>query len=194
MAQVKKADVRDAILESAFALFSRKGYAQTTISEIASDAGHSTSNIYVYFPSKLDILWAVMSPWLEDQFTQLEQEISSIAEPQARIERMLVVLWHDIPAMENKLAANLLQALALSEPQDNYSSDLLLRLEKRLSQMLFEALPAERRKILDDQDALAHLIMMAFDGFVLGTRLKRRSARLDPVVALVTGFLLGETA
>jgi len=192
MAQVKKEDVRDAILESAFALFSLKGYAQTTISEIAAEAGHSTSNIYVYFPSKLDILWAVMSPWLEAQFKALEDEIDTIVSPRARVERLLEALWSEIPAADNNLAVNLLQGLALSEPQDNYSRELLLRLERRLSEMLYRALPEERRVLLGDRDAFAHLVMMAFDGFVLCARLKGRSARLEPVVALVTGFLLGE--
>ena len=192
MAQVKKVDVRDAIVDSAFELFSRKGYAKTAISEIAAEAGHSTSNIYVYFPSKLDVLWAVMSPWLEQQFQKLEAEIEAIASPRAKIERIFVGLWHEIPAADNNLAANLLQGLALSEPEDNYSRELLLKLERRLSEMLYRMLPAERQGLLGDRDAFAHLAMMAFDGFVLSARLKGRSARLEPVVALVTDFLLGK--
>jgi len=39
MAQVKKSEVRDAILAAAFDLFSEKDYARTTIAEIARCAG-----------------------------------------------------------------------------------------------------------------------------------------------------------
>ena len=41
MAQVKKPAVRDAILKSAFHLFSRRGYQGTTLSQIAAGAGVS---------------------------------------------------------------------------------------------------------------------------------------------------------
>ena len=193
MVQVKKADVRDAILDSAITLFSRKGYAKTTISEIAADAGHSTSNIYVYFPSKLDVLWAVMSPWLEERFTALEQEIDRIETPRARVEHMLRALWHDIPTTDNNLAANLLQGLALSEPEDNYNRDLLFRLERRLSAMLLRVLPPERRTVLGQRDAFAHLLMMAFDGFVLGARVHGPSARMDAIVDVTADILLGDS-
>ena len=47
MAQVKKPAVRDAILKSAFRLFSHRGYEGTTLSQIAAGAGVSTANVYV---------------------------------------------------------------------------------------------------------------------------------------------------
>ena len=56
MAQQKKAAVREAILEGAFQLFSRHGYAATTLAAIARSAKVSQGNIYIYFGSKLEIL------------------------------------------------------------------------------------------------------------------------------------------
>ena len=38
---------------------------------IARTAGISTANVYVYFESKLDILFAVYTPWLEDRLDRL---------------------------------------------------------------------------------------------------------------------------
>ena len=70
--QVKKSEVRDAILGSAFMLFSEQGYAQTTQAQIARRAGLAASSLYVYFDSKLDILFAVYRPWLMQRFDELE--------------------------------------------------------------------------------------------------------------------------
>jgi len=194
MAQVKKAEVRDAILNAAFELFSEKDYARTSVAEIARRAGLSQSNIYVYFGSKLDILWAVMSPWLFRQFELLDLELAKIAEPRSRLERLLTAMWGDIPTADSNLAMNLVQGLSMSEPSDNYSRDLLRFLEARLTQTLSSCLPEKRRAALGQDDAFAHLAFMAFDGFVLGARLKGRSERLPQIVRMTTDLLLGEFA
>jgi AcrR family transcriptional regulator len=192
MAQVKKPEVRDAILQAAFELFAEKDYARTGVAEIARRAGLSQSNIYVYFGSKLDILWAVMSPWLFRQFELLDLELARIPEPRARLERLLTAMWGDIPAADNNLAVNLVQGLALCEPGDNYSRDLLRFLEGRLTRTLADCLPEDRRDLLGQDDAFAHLAFMAFDGFVLGARLKGRSDRLPRIVRLTADMLMGQ--
>ena len=45
MAQVKKEEVRHAILQASFASFSEQGYSDTTIPAIARRAGFSTANV-----------------------------------------------------------------------------------------------------------------------------------------------------
>ena len=71
MAQVKKPEVEAAILEGAYDLFLRKGYSATSLAEIAASASISTSNIYVYFPSKLKVLFALYDPWLRERVERL---------------------------------------------------------------------------------------------------------------------------
>lgn len=190
MVQVKKADVREAILASAFQLFSEKDYASTSLSQIANQAGASTSNLYSYFPSKLDLLWAVLRPWLFRQIDQLEMELQGIQDGRERVERILYVLWGEIPAADNNLAINLVQGIALSKPEDNYSRDLLLYLEQRLTAMLHNSLPQNRQGLLGENDAFSHLAFMAFDGFVLTTRVKGRSKRLTEIVRITTDLLM----
>ena len=60
MVQRKKAGIREAILEVAFDLFSEQGYSDTSIPAIARGAGISTANVYVYFTSKIDILFTFL--------------------------------------------------------------------------------------------------------------------------------------
>ena len=59
MAQTKKKEVRRAILDAAYKVIAERGYADASISEIARLANVSPANVYVYFRSKLDILFAI---------------------------------------------------------------------------------------------------------------------------------------
>ena len=58
MAQVKKPQARTAILDAALRLFRRQSYHATTLAQVAREAGMSSATLYVYFNSKLDILYA----------------------------------------------------------------------------------------------------------------------------------------
>ncbi len=84
MAQVKKAEVREAILEAAFKLFCERGFNDSTVNQIASEAGSSTANVYSYFNSKLDILYSIYDPWLRERLDQTEAELATIADPRER--------------------------------------------------------------------------------------------------------------
>jgi AcrR family transcriptional regulator len=189
LAQIKKVEVRQAIIDSAFRNFAERSYARTSLARIARDAGISTSNIYVYFASKLEILQAIFAPWLLDRIDALEAELEGIDRPRDRLRRVLEVLWDEIPAADGAFALNLMQGLILARPKDRYSRDLLRRLEARVTAMLTRCLPEERHGLLR-QDALAHLAFMAFDGFVANQRIHGRSRRMDAIIELVADLLL----
>lgn len=113
MAQHKKPAVRDAILGSAFRLFAAQGYASTTLSDIAKDAGISPGNVYIYFASKLEILYAAYDPWLRARVERLEGELVAIVSPRKRLTRLLIAPWRDIPAEENGFLNNIMQAISV---------------------------------------------------------------------------------
>lgn len=191
MAQVKKAAVRDAILASALAQFAERSYAGTTLADIAAGAGVATSNIYVYFGSKLDVLFAVYQPWLVERLDRLQDELAAVEDPRARLGRILLALWRDIPADGNGFAHNLMQAISSLAPEDRYSRELLLLAEQRVSALLRDCLPPSRHALVEG-DRLAHLLFMAFDGFVINQRLNGPSRRVEAIVDMVAGLLLPE--
>ena len=92
MVQRKKDDVRDAILSAAFHLFTEKGYSETTVPAIARRAGISTANVYVYFGSKMQILFTLFTPWLEDRLAKLDKSLSRISDPKLRLKKLLLAL------------------------------------------------------------------------------------------------------
>lgn len=191
MAQVKKEEVREAILDSAFALFRDQGYAGTTQAQIAARAGVTPSNLYVYFGSKLDILFAIYRPWLMARLDGLERRLAAIPDARARLETLIYAIWRDIPAEDNGFAFNLMQAISNLGPHDRYSRNLLDDCEARISAMLRGCLPPGRAALADGRHLLAHLLFMAQDGLVINRNIKGPSPRLDDMVAATCDLLHG---
>jgi len=190
MAQVKKTEVRQALLDSAFRLFSRKGYEYTTLAQIASEAGVSTANVYVYFKSKLEMLFAIYDPWLRQRIIVLEEKSSRVPDPRRRLKLMLRTLWQDLPAEHNGFANNVIQAISGTTSVDGYRPTLLQWVEARIAAMIHDAIPAERRRVLSSS-RIAHVLMMAFDGFVINHHLNPGAACTDGTVNAMVTFLLG---
>lgn len=60
MAQYKKEETQNLIIQSAEKLFSERGYHNTTISDIAKETGISVGNVYRYYKGKEQILEEVL--------------------------------------------------------------------------------------------------------------------------------------
>jgi AcrR family transcriptional regulator len=71
MPQVLKPEVRDRILRAALAAFARSGFAATTMSEIARDAGMAVANLYRYYPGKEELFAAAIPEETVARFEQL---------------------------------------------------------------------------------------------------------------------------
>ena len=70
---------RKQILDAALAVFSRKGYGEATIPDIAQEAGVAVGTMYNYYESKRDLLVSlvhnyVLTEPLKELFEQLAQE------------------------------------------------------------------------------------------------------------------------
>lgn len=193
MVQIKKDDVRARILESARHELEKRGYAATTMRSIARRAGTSPSNVYVYFPSKLALLFAIYGPWLKDQITELERESAKIRDPRRRLRKIVASLWEVFPSAENGFGNTFVEGLAVSGRDGRYSRDLLLWAEGRIAGLIASCLPEHRAAVLGNT-ALAHILFMAFDGFAVNYVLAGPSRRLDHCIDMMTDLILGEAA
>ena len=194
MVQRKKPQVREAILAAAFRLFSRRGYAATMVADIAREAGVSPGNVYIYFHSKLEILYAIYDPWLRARIDALERQLTTVRSPRMRLRQLLIALWREIPAEENGFLNNIMQAISASNPSEGYRTTLVRWLETRVAAMMNDALPASRRRRFA-KVRLAHVLIMAFDGFAIDYHLHPRRRTIDDrTIDLLTEMLLGERA
>ena len=170
MVQVKKQEIRQAILDTAYELFSERGYQNTTLQDITDFAGVGVSSLYSYFPSKLHLFYAVFEPWYKSAFERLERRVLRLKTPEQRLRAILVGLWQDIPSANIGLTNSLMEALASADPQQEKPVPLLRWAEARLTQLLKTALANYGAEQLDC-DALATMFIMAYDGFVINRRL-----------------------
>jgi AcrR family transcriptional regulator len=192
MVQVKKEQVRQAILAVAWRLFSRRTYQRTTLGEIAREAGISSANLYVYFDSKLDILYAVYEPWMRERLKRLEAQVAEVDRPFDRIRLILRALWKDIPAEENGFVNNIVQAISTVAEGEQYRSELLDWVEQKIGNMIRDALPSSRRRIVDHA-RIAHILMMALDGYSIHYHINPRRAADEAMIEQMARLLIGRT-
>jgi len=83
-----RAKSRDAIMQSALELFTRKGYHGTSVSMIAKNAGVSTGLMYNYFGSKLELLEAIVQHGIGIISSEMS-DIDSISDPRKQITAMV---------------------------------------------------------------------------------------------------------
>jgi AcrR family transcriptional regulator len=94
-ASVTQPNVRDKILNVAESLFRERGYAGTTIADIASACEMSPANVYRFFESKASLCEAITGVVLK-RIEDMIQGIVSESRPASERLRLLVVKCHAI--------------------------------------------------------------------------------------------------
>ena len=87
------------IVLAANQLFYRKGFSQTSFSDVVNEADVPRGNIYYYFKSKEEILKAVIRYRLDTIAGMLAEWDKSIKEPSKRLERFVRIMYDGTPAL-----------------------------------------------------------------------------------------------
>ncbi len=99
-AEKKRSDKRERILDGALKAFARKGFYNTKVSEIASEAGVADGTIYLYFKNKDDLLISLFEDRMEWIIDRLTTELKALGgDPVAKFRRMVTI--HCRLAVEN---------------------------------------------------------------------------------------------
>ncbi|ASR35057.1 hypothetical protein BAY61_08770 [Prauserella marina] len=139
----KKQQTRAALFEAAMRLFQEKGYANTTVAEIAAEAGVSTKTLFNYFSGKEDVLFAHRMRRIDTLEDAFRARLADDAPPQAlRLIALDLLDWLS-SGEEPRGEVNLAQAkLIMSVPElRGRSQALLYEAENRLASVLHEAAP-----------------------------------------------------
>jgi AcrR family transcriptional regulator len=190
MVQLKKEKLRQSILDAAYDLFRRQGYTQTTLRQIAQKAGTSLANVYVYFNSKYEIIFTIYDPWMTAKINELESTASKIKDPHQRLRHIIFTLWRDIPAANHGFARNIMQALSTANDEKTYDPTMVRWIEDKVTKLICDSLPPHRRALAHN-GALAHVMVMALDGFFINQRLNPKAACNKAVVDVMCSILLG---
>ncbi|MHB1348903.1 MAG: TetR/AcrR family transcriptional regulator [Desulfobulbaceae bacterium] len=85
----KKKQTRAAILKAAVKLFSRQGYEQTSIDQLARAAGIGKGTVYSYFQTKSEIFLA----FCEEQLEFINRELAARSNPEAPLLQQLLTFF-----------------------------------------------------------------------------------------------------
>lgn len=157
---------RDQILAGARACFLRKGFHAATTAEIAAEARVSVANLYQYFPTKNDLIHALVEEDLEQDLAivRMVDEARTIREG---LELTTALIATD-PVL---LQQTQLRLEILAEASRNPSiSEVVQRADRRMVSAMASLIRRRREAgevVADlDPEVAAHLILALFDGLI----------------------------
>lgn len=168
------AERRAQIIQAAVACFSRQGYNNTTMDDIAAESGLSKGSLYWYFDSKTDLFRSVVTSFFENYFgdealAQLEQIPTATGKLRA-MARGLVELWKEAEGFFNLFV----EFWASSEYREQAASlwlDLLMEYHHTAVEIIEEG--AERGELKPvDAESLVWAVMAAYDGLAAYATMK----------------------
>lgn len=185
------ANTRDRLLDAATALFWEKGYGSTSIADVLQRAGANSGSLYHFFPTKQDLLVAVLDRYVDGiRPMLLEPAWAGVADPLDRIFALLgeyrrflvetdcfygcpigslaLELHEPDPPVRERLAANFGNWVAAIEDCLEAAGDRL---------------PADL-----DRGALAQFVLTTMEGGVMQARTHRSLAPYDASVSQLRSY------
>lgn len=80
-----------AIMDSAAAIFAREGYPAAKMQDVAKACGATKSMLYHYYPTKDDLLFAMLQEHLGRLIAAMEEALGSKASPRERLQSLIEV-------------------------------------------------------------------------------------------------------
>lgn len=108
MAEAEKSsratEKRERILEGALRAFAKKGFYNTKVSEIATEAGVADGTIYLYFKNKDDLLISLFEDRMEFLIDRLQAELDAVGDDVVERLRCVVQMHFQLAIEERELA------------------------------------------------------------------------------------------
>jgi AcrR family transcriptional regulator len=152
---------KKAIIDAAFELFAKEGYAQTSISSIAKKAGISKGLIYHYFTSKEEILAGIFHSLesLSDDLLNLKVQMPAVERLKLVIEGSFYYI-KEMTGLARLTTALILQPEAIAGLKENLEKSLENKMD--LAREIFGELG------IDEPELEAFYLGAKLDGIMLG--------------------------
>jgi AcrR family transcriptional regulator len=143
--------------------FARRGYHATTTRDIASGAGMSPAALYVHFPSKAALLFAISRYGHEQTLALVENVVARVQDPAERM-RLLIedfVAWHARRHTVARVVQYELQAL----PDREYEivAELRRRIERIVREVIADGAESGAFTVTDPRTAARAVLSLGVD-------------------------------
>ncbi len=151
------------LLAAALTAFAERGFHGTTTRDIAGLAGVSPGALYVYFPSKADVLETIMRAGLDAALQVLIGSLDGVAGPTARMHRMVYTFvgWH----AEHRTVARVVQ-YALPGLDEKRRAEIIA-IRRQFDRVVQEEIEAGVASgdfdVTDSRDAARAVLSLAID-------------------------------
>jgi AcrR family transcriptional regulator len=122
-------DARQRILESAIAVFARKGYAGASVQDILQASGFSKPMLYYYFKSKAGLFRAMLDFAYDESFRRMKQAASEADGCESRLIAVAGALFDF--AEQNQHLMRLVLATVFAAPEEIPSGSINLSKRQR---------------------------------------------------------------
>jgi AcrR family transcriptional regulator len=182
---------RDRLIQAARRLFFEKGYLSTSVADILREAGANSGSLYHVFPTKQDLLVAVLESYRDGIYPMLlEPAWEGVDDPIDRIFALLAVYRRMLDESDCLYGCPIGSiALELHEPDPPVRELLAVNFEGwsgHIEQCLAEA--GDRLPANVDRKALASFVLTVMEGGVMQSRTYRTLATFDASVACLRDY------
>jgi TetR/AcrR family transcriptional regulator, transcriptional repressor for nem operon len=187
------ANTGDRVLAVAMKLFSEKGYGATSIQDILHSADVHAGSLYHFFPTKQDLLVAVLARYRDGLFPMLlDPAWKGVDDPIERIFALLARYRAALVATDFFYGCPIGSiALEIHEP-DPAVRELLAENFTNWCAAIEQCLDAARRRIPNDVDKkeLASFVLTTMEGAVMQSRTHRNAASFDAAVRQLRSYFV----
>lgn len=137
------ARTRQSVLDAARRLFFARGYAATSLQDIADDLGITKANVYYYFRTKDSLMTELLTERIRDLET-LVDEVSALTDEDARADRLIEGFVEQVVIAHRSLAP-----VDFADPVIRALPEVPARLDRltgRAATLLFGAEPTPRQR------------------------------------------------
>ena len=187
----RRTNTRERLLTTAAELFRRQGYAQTGVNEIMQQAKTTSGSFYHFFPTKEDLVLAVVDHIGESLDTEVFATDPETTDPLDRVFTVLESYRQHLVESDFALGSplgTLAAELSQSHPQVRERlATLFAGWAQHMHEMLEDAgdrLPADL-----DRRTLAEFILGTVEGAVLQARVRHSLAPFDASIAALRSHL-----
>lgn len=171
--------VKQAILDNAAKLFATKGFASTSINEIADSAGLSKAGVYHYFDSKSEILRAMLTEHLETVTEIVDTALNTSEPPKNKFitfTRLLVESYTRAASRNQHVV--LMSDIDALQPKDR---EFVVSTERRIIRAIERLLESIHPQLREHPDFTRPLTMLFFGMINWTDNWYSEKGRLAPV-------------